>query len=601
MKNFLIYLAVLLLCVGGCSNEDVPKKDFNIVLITIDTLRADHLSCYGYERETSPNIDKVAEKGILFKNVIAPSSWTAPSMVSLFTSTYPINHGVIHGLAFRKKREKRKQYSQAVFSDELATLPEILKKQGYTTFGVSSNHNLTPRFGFARSFDYFKYRGYHLGSATAKYINELVYLWEDKIKKTGKYFLWIHYMDPHHPYNARSPWIEQYTSQSLTPKLNLLSKSASELNNLIPTFKENPQELANLLALYDSEINYVDSYVGDLIKRLELDKNTLLIITSDHGEQFLEHGKIGHPFNLHSEVLNVPLIVKLPDVSEMVTIENQVSLLDIMPTISHILDTEPPEQTCGKSFLEDKESLTWLKTILFRKRGARYNFAELDAGIILKTITTPEWKYIYNYKNQTQQLYNVISDPNELNNLADKKALQSDQLKKQLLNWVSTSKTYPIKSQSFELSQKEKEKLEAMGYLQTQEETSLKKSHRQLIAESGKKIEEAAEKSSQRTRIVESEIATIELVDKSDNSIGINLISNIPVQGVQFTIEGVKVNEVRTISRASGLVASFNKESGIIILMASSGKNIAPGKGLIAEITCDKVGSVNLSAIKIMK
>jgi len=149
-------LVVFILFIGGCSSPFFPKKisqnasqnDFNIVLITIDTLRADHLSCYGYERETSPNIDKVAEKGILFKNVIAPSSWTAPSMVSLFTSTYPINHGVIHGFNFRKKREKRNQYRQAVFSDELTTLPEILKKQGYTTFGVSSNHNLKKNLGF---------------------------------------------------------------------------------------------------------------------------------------------------------------------------------------------------------------------------------------------------------------------------------------------------------------------------------------------------------------------------------------------------------------------------------------------------------------------
>ena len=115
MKYCVLLFVTFIFFFVACSNQNTSQNNFNIVLITIDALRADHLSCYGYERNTSPNIDKVAEKGILFKNVIAPSSWTAPSMVSLFTSTYPINHGVIHGLNVRKKREKRKQYNQAVF------------------------------------------------------------------------------------------------------------------------------------------------------------------------------------------------------------------------------------------------------------------------------------------------------------------------------------------------------------------------------------------------------------------------------------------------------------------------------------------------------
>ena len=145
---------------------EASKDDFNIVLITIDTLRADHLSCYGYKRNTSPNIDKIAEKGIIFTNVIAPSSWTAPSMVSLFTSTYPINHGVIH--SFESERGKKGYFKQEVFSSELTTLTEILKQNGYTTFGVSSNHHLTEVSGFARGFDYFKY----LKSSTADRINK---------------------------------------------------------------------------------------------------------------------------------------------------------------------------------------------------------------------------------------------------------------------------------------------------------------------------------------------------------------------------------------------------------------------------------------------
>ena len=290
MKHILpsLYIvAVLIVFPAGSafSPENVQaasKKDFNIVLITIDTLRADHLSCYGYERETSPHMDKIAEEGILFKNVIAPSSWTAPSMVSLFTSTYPVNHGVVYGLQWKRKNK----YSQDAFSEKLTTLPEILKTHGYTTFGVSSNHNLTADLGFARGFHYFEYAG---NANPADCVNKIVSSWEDKIKGVKKFFLWVHYMDPHHPYHDRFPWIAQYSSPSLTRTLNFTDKSSRELNRLIPTFKENPQHLSNLIALYDSEINYVDSHVGELIQKFELEKNTLLIIASDHGEEFLEH------------------------------------------------------------------------------------------------------------------------------------------------------------------------------------------------------------------------------------------------------------------------------------------------------------------------
>jgi arylsulfatase A-like enzyme len=415
MKYIPPFFVVFLLFVYGCSTQNTSKDNFNIVLITIDTLRADHLSCYGYERETSPNIDKIAKKGILFKNVIAPSSWTAPSMVSLFTSTYPINHGVIHGLASQKARG----FSQEIFSEKLATLPEMLKKQGYTTFGVASNHLLTATFGFARGFDYFK----SVDWKTADQINRIVYTWEDKIKKAKKYFLWMHYIDPHIPYHPRSPWIDQYISGD--------------------------KKFKPLLARYDSEINYVDSYVGELIERFKLDKNTLLIITSDHGEQFLEHGRMRHSNNLHKEELHVPLIIKFPDISKMESIERQVSLLDVMPTILNALNTDQPEQTLGKPLMDNGGILSCLKKMLLSRRESRYNFAELDSNTTLKAIITPKWKYIYNYKNRSEQLYNIITDPLEQKNLLDKNIKLGNNLKGQLLQWVLNAKTYPPKSHLF--------------------------------------------------------------------------------------------------------------------------------------------------------
>jgi arylsulfatase A-like enzyme len=438
---------------------ETVKDDFNIVLITIDTLRADHLSCYGYKRPTSPAIDKIAKKGVLFRNVIAPSSWTAPSMVSLFTSTYPINHGVVHGLKYRKESKK---YSQEVFSPDLITLPETLKKQGYTTFGVSSNHNLTAEFGFARGFDYFQYHRW----ATADRVNKTVYSWKDRIEQSEKYFLWVHYIDPHRPYNARSPWINRYSSQSLISILRLSKESENKLTTLIPSLKDDPQSLASLIALYDSEINYVDAHLGELIETFELEKNTLLIITSDHGEEFLEHTFLGHSYNLHQETINIPLVIKLPHRSQMSEVKTPANLVDIMPTILHKLAIDPPGQSLGTSILEKGGRFSRLKNMFSSTEKSVYSFAELDKESVLKAIVTPGGKYIYDYGQKTEQLYNVKSDPLELNNLVGKETEQSNQLKAQLFDWVSSSKEYYSSQLSIQLSPEERKKLEALGYLE---------------------------------------------------------------------------------------------------------------------------------------
>lgn len=457
-RAFILSIFLMRMFIGVCS-VSATEKDVNVVLITIDALRADHLSCYGYDRNTSPNIDSIAEKGSVFNNVIAPCSWTAPSVVSLLTSVYPINHGVKHGIGYKKNKTI---HIQEVFSSKLFTLAEILKTQGYTTFGVASNLHLDEQFGFARGFDYF----HCLPFLPAPIVNKRVYAWEEQIRQADKFFLWIHYFDPHHFYHARTPWIDNYTPRELTEELKLSNKKWPELTQLISTFKRDPQTLSNLIALYDSEINFVDSHIGELIQKCDLDKDTLLIITSDHGEEFLDHGKLGHGHDLHRAVINIPLIIKQPDGSEKKAVNKQVSLLDIMPTILRFLDIDPPEYLLGKSLWKTYDPFSWFKKTLLRKDAIQYNFSEVEARATLKAIITPEWKYIYNFKMQTGQLYNIQVDPLELNNLADKRVDKSSQLKEQLFNWVSTAKQYPPKKQEFQLTPQEKEKLQGLGYIQ---------------------------------------------------------------------------------------------------------------------------------------
>ena len=455
----------------------------NIVLITIDTLRADHLSCYGYYRKTSPNIDRLAKKGIVCRNVYAPSSWTVPSMASLFTSVYPINHGVIHGIGYQQNKTR---YTQEIFSPDLTTLAEALQEQGYTTFGVASNSHLSEKFGFTRGFDYFT----SLPFLPAPAVNAAVYAWEDTIKKAGKYFLWIHYFDPHAPYTAQQPWINDYALQAHTEVLlDLHNRSAAELANLLLDFQkgELAAEMVPLrsgieklmrdfkdttispedhsLALYDSEISYVDSTIGTLMERFNFSDDTLIIITSDHGEEFLEHGETGHGRNLYQQTIHVPLIVKMPHGQEGMILNQPISLIDVMPTILDISKVNPPAAMLGRSFREEKKLSLWLKKMMAGE-DTDYGYSELDTKRSLKAILSPPWKYIYNCKDKTGQLFDIESDPLETHDLAGEKTGKRDQLRDHLLRWAETSKRYPTTQYDVEIPAEIKEQLKGLGYLE---------------------------------------------------------------------------------------------------------------------------------------
>jgi len=518
----LLYIILGLLCYKPQVNS--AQSNFNIVLITIDTLRADHLSCYGYERKTSP---KQYETNV--------------------------NH---------------------VIPDELTTLAEILKIHGYTTFGVSSNLLLDEKTGFAIGFDYFEHRD----GGTANSINKIAYSFEDEIKNSDKFFLWVHYMDPHLPYRPRNPWVEQYTSKSLTAKLNLFKKSYKELMRFAPKLKKDPQALTNLIALYDSEINFVDFYIGELIQKLSLDKDTLIIVTSDHGEEFLEHKYLTHGNNLYKETIHIPLIVKLPNSAKKETVTKYVNLVDIMPAILQLLEINPPEQVLGKSFFEKKGLLSLFNKILFAKDTSDCTFSEISKENILKTIMTPEYKYIYDYKRRKGLLYDMKVDPLERKNIINRKTNQSIQLKARLTNWASNLKKYSSEGHLFPLAPEEKEKLEALGYL-------------------GKQVKK---KLPLRVTVDEGE-AVIKKIDRSDNTIEIELTNNFPVRIVQFIIKGIEVAEVRSTTRTERFQVKYNKEDDKFTILSFSDEVIAPGTGSIAEIVCDKKSSASLSGINIFK
>jgi arylsulfatase A-like enzyme len=261
---------------------------------------------------------------------------------------------------------------------------------------------------------------------------------------------------------------------------------------LIPTFKKDPQTLSNLIALYDSEINFVDSYIGELIQKFDLDKNTLIIITSDHGEEFLEHGMLDHGYNLYAESINIPLIIKYPQQTTKKVVNQQVSLIDIMPTILSLLNIPHPEQTIGEPLITPNGKTANI--------ADRFLFTELERGNRnMKAILTKEWKYIFNYKAKKEEfpkrlkrawnenwkyifsykeviegLYNRKRDLQEQVNLIRVESSLGKQLNEQLNKWVTTTPRYPANRIEITPSQETEEQLKALGYISNGNEEKLK-------------------------------------------------------------------------------------------------------------------------------
>jgi arylsulfatase A-like enzyme len=298
------------------------KSRRQVILISVDTLRADHLSCYGYERPTSPHLDALAKESALFVNVYAPSPWTLPSHVSMLTGLNTVRHQV--------NREDQRM------SPELVTLAELLKTNNFFCSAFTGGGFVSSAFGFADGFDSYYERAdeIYLDHA-AEFCFRDVARWIE-FNKDRDFFLFIHTYQPHDPYVSPLPYKTRFLSeQARWTQLNLLGY----LGGKSGIFKPLPQEeRQNIIDLYDGEILYTDEgLIGPLmatLKELSLYDQTMIVFTSDHGEEFFDHGGWGHGHSLYDESLKVPLLIKFPDKKfKGRRIENIVSLVDIVPTI----------------------------------------------------------------------------------------------------------------------------------------------------------------------------------------------------------------------------------------------------------------------------
>lgn len=309
--------------------EDKP----NVILIIIDTLRADHLGCYGYERDTSPFIDSLAGTGTLWLNAQAQSSWTLPGVSSIFTGLTVRSHGA----------DKVDGYVYGL-DPEIPLITTLLKSEGYQTGGLFNVYLLSEQFGFHRGFD--AYNCNYLGDGEADTTIDMVLEWLNLIDTNRPFFATVHLFDVHDPYDPPFPFDELYT-ESGTAGDSLWQISPEGM--LI-----DPGQKNHLMALYDGEINRVDFQLERLFSYLRtrgLAENTIIVFTSDHGEEFLDHGWIGHGATLFNEVLHIPLIITGTGISAGVTEDVNVGQYDILPTVLSLLGIDIPDGLDGMDIL----------------------------------------------------------------------------------------------------------------------------------------------------------------------------------------------------------------------------------------------------------
>jgi hypothetical protein len=321
-----LILASLCLAASSCDQAGGRDRAPNVILVCMDTVRADHLGCYGYSaRETTPFLDSIASEGLLFADASATACWTKPSVPSIFTGTLPLQHGVYRGSA----RDEAGTFSD-VLPDEALTLAEAFGESGYQTGAFVRNSQLREGMGFEQGFDVYRDR-----AGDAREIRWRATDWLNDRDPERPFFLYLHYLDAHWPYAVPDEYASLYSDPTLVEGIR--SGDWRALRDAVNDGEQelDPAVLEALVATYDGAIRYIDDQLARLWRDLErqgLAEDTILCVVADHGEEFLEHGKIGHGHGLYEGLLSVPWILRVPG-EEARRIEARVSLVDLFPTL----------------------------------------------------------------------------------------------------------------------------------------------------------------------------------------------------------------------------------------------------------------------------
>ena len=415
-------------------------------MVVVDALRADRLGVNGYPLPTTPEIDRLAEEGVNFSAAYAHSTWTKPSIATLFTSLYSSHHGLELLAA-----EGDGVYLTRALGEEFDTLAESFQKAGYGTAAVFHQIHLRRRYGFGQGFDFYKYRQ----GAAAPGLNRHLRRWLDR-KPEGPFFAYLHYLDTHWPYTRKLPGQEGlFGSTEISPSHPRGRKKLEQWVESAAT----QSALRALQARYDHEVAYADAKLGEFLARLRqvgLYDDTVLVLTSDHGEGFAEHGKPLHGYAPYEEVTRVPLVVRLPEKLRRWTgtVDQPVGLIDLMPTLLDLAGIEPPAGVQGRSLRAMLEGKTVPDRLIFAEtpealsvRGRRFKLLRFADG--------------------RQEFYDLETDPFEQSPFVGTCLGPCTRLADALDRYLRamTRAREQLMGRTIRLRPRELEKLEALGYL----------------------------------------------------------------------------------------------------------------------------------------
>jgi len=446
---------------GACSAPASP----NIVLITIDTLRADHCSVYGYGVRTTPHLEQLAREGARVETAYVPMPSTGPAHASLFTSRYPLAHQVLK--------------NGHVLADDYPVLAEVLGEAGYRTAAFVSSFVLDDRFGYGQGFDSYDddFRGADSSYENVQHWEGIevpgefdrrahettnrANSWLQENGSRGGFFLWVHYMDPHEPYDPPEPWRTKYVKPAMSRR-----------------------NLRRAIALYDAEIAFTDREVGrflDVLDEISPPTATLVVLTADHGEGLLDHGFMGHGPILYEETLRVPLLVRwsgrIPAGS---VIPGPVEIVDVMPTILGLARIRPGELvlqgrdltsaiTTGAA-LDPEHSVFFQRRLYEKKRVPTFPVDGVVFGrpLLVKGdkygVRQGSWKYLEAPMEGTRELYDLSSDPAERTNLQSRRQELAGELAGQLEAWRSEQDGLALGPVQ-KAPEEELERLRSLGYV----------------------------------------------------------------------------------------------------------------------------------------
>jgi arylsulfatase A-like enzyme len=454
---------VLLLCAAALFGfHYYPEHPRNLILITVDTLRADHLNAYGYQRPTSPVLTARAMQAVVYDRAFVQWPKTVPSMVSMFTSTYAHTNGVLFG--------SRGQY----VNDKLFTITEALHDGGFHTYGIVSNAVLAHATNFSQGFDDYKEtwvdtpRG--KAHSRADHVTDFALNAIRKLNGGSKFFLWIHYVDPHYQYRPPVPYDRMFVGDRFYHKDRILKINAEETNYYDGIAKrvwdlDQSQEWDFYIAQYDAEVRYLDDQLKRLFAefdRLGVWSNSVICLTADHGESLGEnHYFFEHGWFPYTSCSHVPLILWSPEQAPH-RVRQTTALLDLAPSLLKTMRVPIPPSFEGRPF--DGESRT-----VFIEAGegglnrTNYTRSILDWPYHLVYVPSPLYQKMM--QKTPIELYNLESDWNENNNLHAGDPARAKELERRLFRWIASVPEAAPTHQSPNYDPEAIEQMEALGYL----------------------------------------------------------------------------------------------------------------------------------------